>query len=500
MLSEATPGTRWRTDWLVAAVFLAALALYCTTVSRTVQWYDSAEFAAAAQVLGIPHPPGYPLYTMLGRLYVLLLPGEPAFAVNVMSAVHGALGVALVFLVQRQLGAGRWGALLGASLFATGRSFWLNSTLAEVYTTGIVFLLLTFALVVHGVQTRSANALIAGAFVGGLGFSAHMFVATAGLGLAWLVWHGAGPRGAAWRAKVPVLWRAAVATLAGASLYLYVPIRSAMHPAINSAHVADADRFLWILTGGNYKHWFLADYDLGTRFTDVAALVAGHLGPVGSILGIAGLVAMLAREPVLGTGLVLAAAGNLWFFFAYNVQDLEVFFLPTAVVLCLCIGPLVARIRAALGPNPLARATSVAAPVFAAGYLVIRVGAEYGALDLSRDRSARTWGEQVAASLPRDAAILDFSTTPEWKYKAVWEYYFQRALGDRPDVLTLMLPSREMLFQAFDRGPVYVYVPDEAQAYFDLVPEGPLYQIRLRSVPGVGSGTTRVPQSPSPAR
>lgn len=262
-------------------VFLAALAFFGTTMCRTVYWYDSAEFAAAAAVLGIPHPPGYPLYTLLGRLYVLLLPGEPAVDVNTMSAVHGALGIALLFFVQRQLGADRWGALLGALALATSESYRLNSSVAEVYTTGILFLLLAFALVLHGVREGRRGWLVAAAFVGGLGFSAHMFVATAGLGFAWLVWLGAGPPNSplrkAWRVRRRTMWRAALGTLAG------------------------ADQSLWLVTGGEYKHWFLTDYDLGARLTTVAGLLNAHLTPIGFILGTVGLVTMLARERALGT-------------------------------------------------------------------------------------------------------------------------------------------------------------------------------------------------------
>jgi hypothetical protein len=238
------------------------------------------------------------------------------------------------------------------------------------------------------------------------------------------------------------------------------------------------------VTGGNYKHWFLTHYDVGARLAAVAGMLVSHLTAIGFILGMAGLLTMLARERALGMGLLLAALGNLWFFFAYNVHDLEVFFLPTAVVLCMCTGPLVTRARAMLGRTAITRAVGVASLAIGIGCFVLRAWVTHPSVDLSSDRSARTWGEQVAASLPRDAAVLDFTTAPEWKYKAVWEYYFQRALGYRPDVLALQLPPRQLLLQAFNSGrPVYVYAPDEAEAFFDVTPEGPLFRIRLRQVP-----------------
>ena len=483
------PAARSRPDWpLSALVFLALLALYGMSMCRTVYWYDSAELAAASAVLGIPHPPGYPLYTLLGRLYVLLFPGEPAVAVNAMSVVHGALGIALLLLVQRQLGADRWGALLGALALATSPSYWLNSSIAEVYTTGIVFLLITFALVLRGVQSRSAHGLVGAAFVGGLGFSAHMFVATTGLGLAWLVGLGAGPPGASlratWPARLRTLGRAALATLAGASLYLYIPIRAAADPPINGARSGDTDRLLWIVTGGNYKHWFLTDYDPGTRLVAIVHMLAGHLSWLGLVLGVAGLVTMLVRERAMGVGFLLAILGNLCFFFAYDVHDLEVFFLPAAAVLALCAGLLVTRVRAGLERTAVTRAVSVALVATGLAYFGLRAWTAHRSVDFSSDRSARVWGEQVAASLPRDAAILDFSTPPEWQYKAVWEYYFQRALGFRPDVLTLTRPPLLRLRREYESGrPVYVYAPDQVQEVFEVTREGPLYRIRLRQAP-----------------
>ena len=61
-----------------AAVGLFAAILYGLTLCPTVYWYDSAEFAASAASLGVPHPPGYPLYTLIAHVFTWL-PGEPAF-------------------------------------------------------------------------------------------------------------------------------------------------------------------------------------------------------------------------------------------------------------------------------------------------------------------------------------------------------------------------------------------------------------------------------------
>ncbi|MFN2185792.1 MAG: protein O-mannosyl-transferase family, partial [Anaerolineae bacterium] len=135
---------------LVVGLFAASLALYVQTLAPSVAalFDDSLEFPLVSYRLGIAHPTGYPLYTLLGKLYTLLPWHDVAWRVNLLSAVAGALTVALVYLVARQLGARRLPALLGAAALAASPVFWSQAVVAEVYTlTGaFIALLLWLAL------------------------------------------------------------------------------------------------------------------------------------------------------------------------------------------------------------------------------------------------------------------------------------------------------------------------------------------------------------------
>src|SRR5262245_13053964 len=82
----------WRLDFIV---FLLALMLYWVTLSPGVLPADAGEFQLVAAKLGVAHPPGYPLYTMLAWLFTLLTPADPARGVNLFSAVTMALTVML---------------------------------------------------------------------------------------------------------------------------------------------------------------------------------------------------------------------------------------------------------------------------------------------------------------------------------------------------------------------------------------------------------------------
>src|SRR3954468_15486541 len=92
--------------WL--ALVLSALALYAATLLPGIGSGDTAEFQRVAPSLGVAHPTGYPLYTMLGWLWSQLpLGGTPAWRMNLFSAATAALAVGTLFLAARALGQSR---------------------------------------------------------------------------------------------------------------------------------------------------------------------------------------------------------------------------------------------------------------------------------------------------------------------------------------------------------------------------------------------------------
>ncbi len=135
---------------VTAAVLGTALLLYGSTVAPTVAFWDAGEFIASAHTLQVNHPPGAPLYLLIGHLASLLVPPEHvALAVNAVSVVCSALTVTLthriiVLLVRQWRGredAETWtrtlpalgGGAVGALTLAAADSFWFNAVEAEVY-------------------------------------------------------------------------------------------------------------------------------------------------------------------------------------------------------------------------------------------------------------------------------------------------------------------------------------------------------------------------------
>lgn len=188
-----------KNDWLVAGlVFIASLVGYLLTLTPFICAGDSGELTTAIFNLGAAHPPGYPLYTMLGKVFTYIPVSTIAFRVNLLSAVVGALTIPLLYLFLVKIiraednSASIWMdralAAAGSLLFAFSGTMWSQAVIAEVYTLNIVFApALLLALLVWQERVflrmregRSAYAeryLLLVAFLLGMSFTNHLLLA-----------------------------------------------------------------------------------------------------------------------------------------------------------------------------------------------------------------------------------------------------------------------------------------------------------------------------------
>jgi hypothetical protein len=136
-MSRDVPAPPYRA---AVGVTLLVLTGYVLTLAPTVTFWDAGEFIAAARVLGIPHPPGTPLFVMIAHVWGLLVPvGEYAERTNLLSALFSAAGAGGFFLVvheslaewepRRRAWIATAAAVAGAFTFTN----WQNSNETEVY-------------------------------------------------------------------------------------------------------------------------------------------------------------------------------------------------------------------------------------------------------------------------------------------------------------------------------------------------------------------------------
>src|SRR5436309_14836668 len=150
----------------LVVVFVALFSLYAYSAPRTVALEDDGLFIMSSYFLGIDHPPGYPLHTLLGKLFTLLPVGSIAFRVHLLSAFLGALTCVVMWLVVRSLIPNAASAYTGAVLYGLSATFWSQATIAETYTLNTFFFFSLFYMAYVFLATKDVRLLyvVAGVF------------------------------------------------------------------------------------------------------------------------------------------------------------------------------------------------------------------------------------------------------------------------------------------------------------------------------------------------
>ena len=163
------------------ASFLLPLAVYWRTMCPALYIGDCGDFITASHTLGVPHPPGYPLYTLLGKLFLMIpLPGGLSWAawrMNFMSAFFGALTTLVVYFFILRISKRGWLSFFAALAVGFGQTFWSQAVVAEVYSLNTFFMMLQLYLLHVRATTQSKNSLIWLGLILGLSLSHHPSIA-----------------------------------------------------------------------------------------------------------------------------------------------------------------------------------------------------------------------------------------------------------------------------------------------------------------------------------
>jgi len=181
--------------WLSVLVFFVSFVVYMRTMAPTVSFWDCGEFIACSYILGVPHPPGTPLFVLIGRIFTLIpLFGEIAARINFISVLTSSLTVWLSYLVIVKL-VGRWGGdsssfwprvsryvggVVGSLFLGFGKTFWGNAVEAEVYGLGLMLMMLILYLGLLWMEKKGTGKgdriLVLIAYLGLLSIGIHMTV------------------------------------------------------------------------------------------------------------------------------------------------------------------------------------------------------------------------------------------------------------------------------------------------------------------------------------
>ena len=234
----------YRPSYLAATVVtLAVFILYVLTLAPSTAMWDTSEYVTAAYTLGLPHPPGNPLFVLIGRVFAILpIARTVAIRINLLAAICSAISAGMWFLITERVlvswFAERWQRIIGGTLAAligaTAFTVWNQSVVNEkVYTVSLLGIAIISWLMVRWCDApdgrKADRTLVLVAYLCGLGYANHMagMLAAPAVGLAVLI--------VRWQTVLrwKLLLACAAALVFGLTPFAIQPIRAAHFPALN---------------------------------------------------------------------------------------------------------------------------------------------------------------------------------------------------------------------------------------------------------------------------
>ncbi len=414
----------------VLVVSLSA-AVYGITLCPTVEFIDSGELAMAANNLGIAHPTGYPLYTLLGRLASIALPGSLIIRQNLLSLLFTSFAAGFAYLLfTRIIGAimsGYWRELAAASValfLALSPVWWSQGTTNEVYSLNLLLIsIAVWSLFKWTDRSQDGNRwLYLSAYVIGLCLTNHLSAIYLIPGfLIILIPEIRNSAGALKKTLIAGLF-----FILPASLYLFLPIRASFKPFLNWGGVNDPYFFYKHITGWQYRVWMFEKpleifKDLGAKMGPSLSLLWDQFGLLGTILILIGLVFAGSRyKRVFIFGIVVFVI-NLIYVLNYDIIDIEAYYLPTILIAGIFMVMGLARLSGL--PKESDKLRKFSGIAMAAILIALPVYGMMGNYAVS-DRSRKTFAAQGARDLTASMEPAGVALMQNWDFYSPWLYLY----------------------------------------------------------------------------
>lgn len=319
-------------------LFISAFIVYLKHLAPSIFTGDSADATIASYVLGIPHPPGFPVYTWFGHIFTFIPIGDTAYRVNLMSAFFGALVIPVVYMIIRSIAprtkgglkdfASRCGSIIGAISFAFSIHYWAQAEIAEVYTLNTFFIASMILLAFTWVKRRDARLLYLLTLFFGLSIgvnAANILFAPSFLVFLFLV-----DRESLLNRKT-IFFMIALFSAAGATELLYLFVRAWQVPAYAYTDIRDFNNFLHFVTAGEYSNLPFS-VPLPSGIGMYAEFLMQNFSMIGIAFGLIGIALSLRSDMLKSAFLASIFAINALFFIQFNSFDIYDKLIPSFMI------------------------------------------------------------------------------------------------------------------------------------------------------------------------
>lgn len=449
--------------YYVVLTSIFVLIIYLFTLAPSVVQIDSGELTAVQATLGIAHPTGYPLFTMIGYLFSLIpLPFSKIFQLNILAAIYCSIGVGVFtytikycldnILVFRKKNLSKESAkkekkkskeqstekqieipenfklitaVFGGLSLAFSRTFWFQSTSVEVYSlhllliTLIIFFLLK-AYVKSFENDKLSNWLLFAFFLA-LGFTNHLTTLMILPGTAYLYFSRYKFNSASFK-KLALMITLFILVLI--AIYSYLPLRASQNPILNWGNPIDWERIYRHVTGRQYQVWLFTSFDsAGKQFSHFWNILPFEFF-IGLLFVLIGLIVSLFRSKTLGLFILISFLFTLFYSINYDIHDIDSYFLLAFIMLAFF---------SSFGALKILEMKSLPKNYGLIGLglvLVIQLFFNFREVDQSGVYTYEDYTKAILNTSPKNSIIFSY----QWDYFISASYYYQYVENQRKDI------------------------------------------------------------------
>lgn len=310
--------------WVLIGLALFSSLVYFYSLCPDVYLIDSGELATVSYTLGVAHPTGYPLYTLISYFFAHI-PGEPIRNLNLLSALFSVAAALIVLITARRITKNEFTAVLVASLFAFSPTIWRTSITNEVYPLTALLAVLVFLLLYRCDNDRIYYLIM---YLLGLALTNHIIIFSLGLPVFfYLIFvHRPGLK----KVLIGIMF-----LVFGLTLYYYIIARTVGGAKIAWGNATDLQRLFWHLTGKQYHVWMFS-LSPGEIFKNLASglhILVRDFMYVLIIPSIIGFFVLYKKERKKFWLLLAILILNLFYTINYSIPDIEPYYIPSLLVL-----------------------------------------------------------------------------------------------------------------------------------------------------------------------
>ena len=454
--------------------FVIPFIAYVITLAPTVTFIDAGELTTVCAKLGVAHPTGYPLFTVIGHLFSLLPTGSVVYSLNLMCAVISSFTIVMFFNLmvfifsELKLNDDTWiknlqnnvvyNISIAASLvLAFSKTFWDTSNAIEVYSLHTFFIVTNIYLFLKACNLTSTDSKenifirekywLLFAFVLGLSFGNHLTTIFLSVGFLYLFFAVNGFNKLALQ-RILLL---AVPFLIGISIYIYLPVRSG-NPVLSWGHPDTWDNFYRHVSGKQFSVWMFTGTENASKqfsYFTKAFPVEFFYAPL--ILAILGLIEIFNKSRKLFYYTLLLAGFCVLYAINYDIHDIDSYFLLAYIVTSIWIG---------FGIYFIIRKTGEAHRKSVSFILILTaifpMWNNYKSVDESKNYYVKDYTFNVFNSAPQNSIIM----STQWDFWISASIYFQYVEGIRKDLVVI---DRELLRKSWYVPHIKTHYPEVYQ-------------------------------------